>query len=1176
MKMQSKVLVIVFVTLANSVLGQQPELLLPVGHTSGINSAVFSPYGKIAASASVDKTAKIWDITSGTVLSTLTGHAFDVNTIVFSPDGRTLLTSGDTTAILWDAATGKSIQRFTGHTSLVNSASFSPDGRKIITSSNDGTAIVWDISSGGIDLTLKNDSAWITVSMFSPDGKTIVTSPGDNTLKLWDAGNGQLRNTLYKGTESGMAAWADSLGGHRGMINSAAFSPDGKYIATASDDKTVKIWTPGNGEIFKTLIGHEDAVYSAAYSHDGKFLITASGDNTAKLWNATDGILIHTFAGHSDRVKSAAFSSDGERIITASWDNTIRIWNTKNMKLMQVLTGHTSSVASADVELNGRYFVTGAWDNTARIWDTKNGKIVRTLKGHTGPLWSARFSHAGNKIVTASSDSSAKIWDAQSGKLLQSLSGKREEISSSSLTDSIESNKLLLSISDTITDKSSEAALEKLWEALADNMSNNYELDLKRRTSINGHNGRVNSSDFSPEGKFVVTASDDCTAMIWDADSGTLLFTLRDTLPVYSQSNNFVFDAAFSPDGKWVAAATRDGDARIWDANSGKLLHTLTGHTFFVNKAVFSPDGKYLITVSMDKSARIWNTESYSLMHTLSGNSWNIYDAVFSPDSKNVLTFSDENKARLWDVNSGMNISSLKIPGVFLDMNWKDTTMILHNNSRISFQKLNSDKELYSFIAIDTEDWLVVVPENYYMCTKNAANKLTWRVGDQLFTFDQFDLQFNRPDIILEKLGNPDTALIQMYRKAYQKRLRKAGFTEKMFSAEWHTPEMKIMNSDQIARSTDSPVIQLQLCGTDSKYNLDRFNILVNDVPIYGINGIPVRGLRTDSLLKTISVPLSAGYNKIQASCINEKGAESLKKSVDIVYDPALAVKPDLYLIALSVSEYKDKRYDLQYAVKDGRDISGTIDSLARSAGSYGKIIIDTLFNNGATRSNFFSLRDKLLNSGVDDEVIVFVSGHGLLNRDMDFYFAAYDIDFNHPEKKGISFDDLESILDGIPARKKLLMMDACHSGELDKEETTGLYASNEVSESDIAFRGSVREYSFKGINSKAAQTGMSLNTSFELMQEMFAGLDKGTGTTVISAAAGKGYALESPQWNNGVFTYSIINGLKNKAADKNGDGVITISELKDYSIKQVELLTGGKQKPTARRESINYDWRIW
>ncbi|MCX6334268.1 MAG: hypothetical protein NT092_08195, partial [Bacteroidia bacterium] len=172
--------------------------------------------------------------------------------------------------------------------------------------------------------------------------------------------------------------------------------------------------------------------------------------------------------------------------------------------------------------------------------------------------------------------------------------------------------------------------------------------------------------------------------------------------------------------------------------------------------------------------------------------------------------------------------------------------------------------------------------------------------------------------------------------------------------------------------------------------------------------------------------------------------------------------------------------------------------------------------------------------------------------------------------------DDMENLLDSIPARKKLLMVDACHSGEVDKENETGLLAVNIEKTDDITFRGNVREYNFRGVESSAAQSGASLDNSFELMQELFAGLDKGTGTTVISAAAGKGYALESDKWNNGVFTYSIINGLKNRAADKNNDKKITISELKDYSINQVVKLTGGKQKPTARRESIGLDWRIW
>jgi hypothetical protein len=417
---------------------------------------------------------------------------------------------------------------------------------------------------------------------------------------------------------------------------------------------------------------------------------------------------------------------------------------------------------------------------------------------------------------------------------------------------------------------------------------------------------------------------------------------------------------------------------------------------------------------------------------------------------------------------------------------------------------------------------------------------------------------------------------ILMYRKAYEKRLKKAGFNEKMFSSEWHTPEMKILNSEATSNITDQSNVQLKICGTDSKYNLDRLLVWVNDVPVYGANGMSLIEEKTDSIVKTININLSSGDNNIKVSCINEKGVESLKESVDVVFNPQKTIKPDLYIIAMSVSDYKDNRYDLQYAAKDGKDIASLFSSLAAPEGGYGKVFIDTLFNKSATRKNFFNLKQKLSASKVDDEVVVFVSGHGLLNKNLDFYYATYNIDFRNPQKNGISFDELESILDGIPARKKLLLMDACHSGEVDKEETNNLTALNTEKAENITFRGAVKEYSYKGVDAGTTSSGLSSGTTLELMQELFAGLDQGTGTTVISAAAGKGYALESPQWNNGIFTYSIINGLKNMAADRNKDGIVTISELKDYSIKQVQLLTGGRQKPTARRESINYDWKIW
>ena len=497
-------------------------------------------------------------------------------------------------------------------------------------------------------------------------------------------------------------------------------------------------------------------------------------------------------------------------------------------------------------------------------------------------------------------------------------------------------------------------------------------------------------------------------------------------------------------------------------------------------------------------------------------------------------------------------------------------------DATIKIWDLASGKLVVTIIPIDKNKRIFITADNYYFAPKNSLDAIGFKQGINFYPLEQFDLKFNRPDIVLQQLKNPDTLLIKMYRNAYEKRIKKAGFNDEMFTSEWHTPDLEILNADEFGYSTDKSDMQLKISGKDTKYNLDRINVWINDVPLFGTNGISLRSEPVDSIVKTLTIPLSEGNNRIQVSCMNDKGVESLKRSVDIAYNSPLPAKPDLYVIAMSVSQYQDNRYDLQYAVKDGKDIAGMFGSQSFKRDEYNTVHFDTLFNKSATKENFFKIKNKLLTTRPDDQVIVFVSGHGLLNEDLDFYFATYDIDFSNPERKGISFDDMERLLDSIPARKKLMMMDACHSGEVDKAEPSTFVAQNMTTTADITFRGNVKEYDFKGVNNNVAQSGTDLNNSFELMQELFAGLDKGTGTVVISAAAGKGYALESPQWNNGVFTYSIINGLKNQAADKNKDKQITISELKDYSITQVEELTKGNQKPTARRDVIGVDWRIW
>ena len=206
------------------------------------------------------------------------------------------------------------------------------------------------------------------------------------------------------------------------------------------------------------------------------------------------------------------------------------------------------------------------------------------------------------------------------------------------------------------------------------------------------------------------------------------------------------------------------------------------------------------------------------------------------------------------------------------------------------------------------------------------------------------------------------------------------------------------------------------------------------------------------------------------------------------------------------------------------------------------------------------------MNSHVDDYVIVHIAGHGLLDDNLDFYFATSDIDFSNPSERGLRYDELEGLLDGIPARNKLFLMDACHSGEIDKGDD---FAVEQVIGDNQ--RG-VTVFTPQG--NTVPKTG--LQNSFELMRLMFADLRKGTGAVVISAAAGGGYALENEDIENGIFTYSLIQAFKKNKADVNRDGYISVSELRNYIFDKVNELSGGRQQPTSRKENLNNDFTIW
>jgi len=365
----------------------------------------------------------------------------------------------------------------------------------------------------------------VATAAFSPDGTRIVTASFDETARVWDATDG--KELLVLRGHAGSGHYFD-----RGYVRSAAFSPDGKRIVTASDDKTARIWDAATGKQLAVLRGHTDIVWSAAFSPDGKRIATRSvfasyikepdRDLTVRLWDAATGAeLVGGGLQHDRPIHFAPLAS------------TLR---------------HGKSFAASEIRSvafspDSKTIVTTS-DNFARTWDVATGKELVVLRGHADYVTSAKFSSDGKRIVTASSDKTARVWDAASGKQLAIIYGP----------------------------------------------------DGSRGSSVSGG---IEFAAFSPDGKRVATVSEWTTVRLWDAASGQELMALR--------GHGGINVVTFSPDGTRLVAGANDHIARLWDIASGRELAVLRGHEDVIWDAKFSTDGTRIITASYDKTARVWD-----------------------------------------------------------------------------------------------------------------------------------------------------------------------------------------------------------------------------------------------------------------------------------------------------------------------------------------------------------------------------------------------------------------------------------------------------------------------------------------------------------------------------------------------------------------------------------------
>jgi WD40 repeat protein len=481
----------------------------------------------------------------------------------------------------------------------------------------------------GTPLILRGHEQGVTAVCYSSDGTRLASASLDRTVKLWDAKSG---------------AQIATLRGHTHFVFRVAYSPDGTQLASASDDKTVKLWDAKSGAEIATLRGHTASVLSVAYSPDGTRLASGSEDKTVKLWDAKSGAEVATLRGHTASVLSVAYSPDGSRLASAAaGDDGIKLWDARSGTEIATLRGHGGGVHAVCYSPDGTRLASASEDKTVKLWDAQSGAEIATLRGHTESVHSVAYSPDGSRLASASWDRTVKLWDAKSGAQIATLRGH---------TDSVRS--VAYSPDGTRLASGSGDQTVKFWDAISS----------PQFATLRGHTSSVCSVAYSPDGSRLASASLDRTVKLWDAKIGAQIATLRG-------HTDFVFRVAYSPDGTRLASASQDHTIKLWDAKSGAQIATLRGHTDSVDAVAFSPDGTRLASVggALHKpgQVKIWDAHSGAELASLRGHADWVRSVVYSPDGTHLATASNDTTVKIWDAHSGVEFATLRghTEGVF-------------------------------------------------------------------------------------------------------------------------------------------------------------------------------------------------------------------------------------------------------------------------------------------------------------------------------------------------------------------------------------------------------------------------------------------------------------------------------------------------------------------------------
>ncbi|GHF54791.1 hypothetical protein GCM10010218_40120 [Streptomyces mashuensis] len=479
----------------------------------------------------------------------------------------------------------------------------------------------------GNQLAGHTDDVWAVT--FSPDGRTMATASDDHTAKLWDTATGGLVATLA---------------GHTDRVAGVAYSPDGRTLATVGRDRTAKLWDTGTHRLVATLTGHSSGVNGVAFRPDGRTLATASDDGTVRLWDVATHRQAAVLTTGDSTVRRVAFSPDGRTLAAAYSDRKARLWDVDARRVTATLAGHTNTVTAVAFSPDGRTLATGSSDRTARLWDLESYRTTATFEGHADMVWSVAFSPDGRTLATAAvNDGTARLWDTTTHRATGTLAG-------AGLISAVAfgpDGRSMATVAE--TGQRGVTPPLQLWNATTHE---------KART-LTGSGESTTAVAVSPDGRTLAAGDSHGSVFVWDIAGHRLVTPL-------TGPTGAVTSLVFSPDGSTLAGTGEDGTTRLWDMSrreEPKEAATLTGHSGSVRAAAFSPDGRTLATAGSDHSTRLWDTRSHDQVAVLDGEPDAVGSVAFSPDGRTLATGSHDGTIRLWDLRSRTVVTTLARDG---------------------------------------------------------------------------------------------------------------------------------------------------------------------------------------------------------------------------------------------------------------------------------------------------------------------------------------------------------------------------------------------------------------------------------------------------------------------------------------------------------------------------------